>query len=95
MSSPQKGICTVCGTDTGDKRRSRCDLHRNTCRICGTPIKDHRWAYCTSCGCNPNFTLARSERDDGIATVRRLFALRQRAEAGLSLFERNERAKTG
>jgi hypothetical protein len=48
--------------------------------------------FCAVCGTDTGDR--RRDRDEGTATVRRLFALRQRATAALPLFERNERAKT-
>lgn len=93
MSSPQKGVCLVCGADTGDRRRARCDLHPNRCKECGRTIRELRYRYCRSCGILPHLRDSRTSCDDGIALVRRLHHLRQRAAAESPLFERSERAK--
>jgi hypothetical protein len=63
-----------------DRRRSRCHLHPNRCALCGSIIKQLRFKYCRSCGTMPHLQDSRTSREDGVATVRRLFALRQRAE---------------
>lgn len=93
MSTPQKGKCKLCGLDTRDRRRAWC----RRCRSKGRHRTDTK---------NPGARMARDNwrgnarkrpyaprEGPGIAPVRRILSLRLRADAGLPLFERSERAK--
>lgn len=93
MSSPQKGVCKVCGLDTGDRRKAFCEEHQTVRRAHDRGAARSRRGgprYRRNKLGTPN---RHDDRQDGEATTRRLFALRQLADAGLPLFGSRERAK--
>lgn len=94
MSSPQKGICKVCGTDTKDRRKAYCRTHAQLRRVHSdgtSQVNRGGKRYRRTKLGTPD---RHDKRQDGLATTRRLFYLRQRADAELPLFERNERANS-
>jgi hypothetical protein len=94
MTTPQKGKCKLCGRSTGDKRRAWCKRcrtkgrHRTDTKDFGAIAARVNWRG--NARKRPHIPHEKS----GHALTRRIRALRQRAEAGLPLFERNERANT-
>ncbi len=58
-----------------------------TCRVCAAPTFSQRLEQCRTCR-RVLAALAKKRGHDDQVSLRRLFALRQRAEAGLPLFTR-------